>query len=63
LDGALLECNGEGRPAASGRTREWSRYTCTQTLFQGGADRDVTFAVAIQDASDLRIISPHYGSQ
>jgi hypothetical protein len=62
LDGTLLECNGEGTPLLSGQARRWSRYTCTQTLFQAGADQDVTFDVAIWNASALRIISPRYGS-
>jgi hypothetical protein len=63
LDASLLECNGEGSPVKDGRSREWSRYICTQTLFRGGVDRDVTFAVAIRNGSEVRIISPHYGSE
>jgi hypothetical protein len=61
LDGALIECNGEGAPLTTGTTRRWSRYTCTQTLFQNGVDNDVTFDVTIQSATQLRITSPRYG--
>ncbi len=63
LDPGLLECNGDGAPRQTGPTRRWSRYTCTQTLFRGGVDQDVTFDVAIQNEKDLRIISPHYGAE
>ena len=61
LDGALLECNGEGAPVMTGTTRGWSRYTCTQTLFRNGMDRDVTFDVTILSATRLSITSPRYG--
>jgi hypothetical protein len=63
LDAALLECNGEGNPMQTGGTRGWARYTCTQTMFAGGVDQDVTFDVAIQSGTDLRITSPRYGSE
>ena len=63
LDGDLLECNGKGMPLETGRTRRWRRYTCTQTLFEGGVDQDVTFDVVIETTADLRVISPRYGSE
>jgi hypothetical protein len=63
LDSALLECNGEGAPVKTGTTRRWSRYTCTQTMFQNGADRDVTFEVTILSPTRLSITSPRYGSE
>jgi hypothetical protein len=58
-----VECNGDGAPLKTGATRRWSRYTCTQTLFQGGADRDVTFDVVISNATQMSITSPRYGPQ
>jgi hypothetical protein len=61
LDPALVTCNGQGASAQIGPTRGWSRYTCTQTLFQGGLDRDVTFDVVILSATQLKITSAHYG--
>jgi hypothetical protein len=63
LDSALVECNGDGTPLRTGATRRWSRYTCTQTVFQGGADHDVTFDVVISSPTHLHIASPRYGSQ
>jgi hypothetical protein len=61
LDPALVECNGEGAARQSGSTRDWNRYTCTQTTFQGGVDHDVTFDVVILSATQLRINSPRTG--
>lgn len=63
LQSALLECNGDGTPVTTGTTRRWSRYTCTQTLFQNGADRDVTFDVTILSATQVSISSPRYGPE
>jgi hypothetical protein len=63
LDPALVECNGDGANRHSGATREWARYVCTQTVFQGGADRDVTFDVVISSATQLRITSPRTGPE
>jgi len=63
LDVALLECNGEGTRVRSRRTAGWSRYTCTQTLLGRGGDEDVTFDVVIENATQLRIVSPRYGAQ
>ena len=63
LDGALLECNGEGTTVRSRRSAGWSRYTCTQTMFGRGGDQDVTFEVVIENATQLRIVSPRYGAQ
>jgi hypothetical protein len=61
LDSALLACNGGGTPIATGRVRRWSSYTCTQTLFHGGVDRDVTFDVEILSKTRLKISSPRPG--
>lgn len=63
LDRTLLECAGDGAPQKIGPTRRWSHYTCTQTLFRGGVDRDVTFDVAILNATQLRISSQRYGAE
>lgn len=63
LDGSLLVCNGRGPSVGRGSARRWSRYTCTQTLFQGGVDRDVTFDVTILSAAQLKITAPRYGPQ
>jgi hypothetical protein len=63
LDPALVECNGEGAARQTGATRSWSRYTCTQTVFQGGVDHDVTFDVVISSATQLSIKSPRTGPE
>ena len=63
LDGSLLVCNGRGASVGGGSARRWGRYTCTQTLFQGDVDRDVTFDVTILSATQLKITAPRYGSQ
>jgi hypothetical protein len=63
LDPALIECNGDGAARQAGSTREWSRYTCTQTIFQGGADHDITFDVAILSATELRLTSARDGPE
>jgi hypothetical protein len=44
-----------------GATRRWSRYTCTQTMFRGGVDRDLTFDVQILSPGQLKITSRRYG--
>jgi hypothetical protein len=62
LDDTLLECAGHGPSRRIGVMRRWSRYTCTQTLFRGGVDRDVTFDVTILNATQLRISSERYGA-
>lgn len=61
VDPALVTCNGQGATVQVGPTRGWSRYTCTQTLFKGGVDRDVTFDVVILGATQLKIASARYG--
>jgi hypothetical protein len=61
LDPTLVECNGDGAARQTGSTRDWSRYTCTQTIFESGADHDVTFDVVILNATQLTISSPRNG--
>jgi hypothetical protein len=63
LDSALLECNGEGPARQQGPTRAWSRYTCTQTVFQTGIDHDITFDVVISSATQLTIESARTGPE
>jgi hypothetical protein len=64
LDSALLECNGVGTPAVrAGSTPRWDHFICTQTLFQGGVDRDVTFDVVPVGSTRLQIVDPRYGPQ
>jgi hypothetical protein len=63
LNPALLECNGNGAALKTGTTPRWSRYTCTQTIFQGGADHDVTFDVVISGPTQLTISSPRTGPE
>jgi hypothetical protein len=63
LQSALLECNGNGAALKTGTTPRWSRYTCTQTIFQGGADHDVTFDVVISGPTQLTISSPRTGPE
>jgi hypothetical protein len=61
LDPALLECSGDGAARRIGSTRGWSRYICTQTIFQGGGDHDVTFDVLIASSTQLRLTSARNG--
>jgi hypothetical protein len=63
LDPALLECNGQGSPLPGALRRSWARYTCTQTTFRGGVDRDVTFDVLILTGTQLKITAPRYGPE
>jgi hypothetical protein len=63
LDPALVECNGEGAVRRTGSTRDWSRYTCTQTIFEGGSDHDVTFEVVILGPTQLRISMARNGPE
>jgi hypothetical protein len=63
LDSALIECNGRGTPLYGGRRPRWARYTCTQTTFRGGVDRDVTFDVMILTPTQLKIMAPRYGPE
>ncbi|HJS93583.1 MAG TPA: hypothetical protein VJ741_04920 [Solirubrobacteraceae bacterium] len=63
LDASLVECNGDGAPRRTGSTPEWSRYTCTQTIFQDGGDHDVTFDVVISSPTQLRISSARTGPE
>ena len=63
LQSTLLECSGDGAPMKAGTTRRWSRYTCTQTLFQNGADRDVTFDVTILSSTQVSIGAARYGPE
>jgi hypothetical protein len=61
VDPALLICSGRGRPVSRGGARRWSRYTCTQTTFRHGVDRDVTFDIRILGPRRLKITSRRYG--
>ena len=63
LDGALLECSGDGARLRNGGMTGWQRYTCTQTLFQGGVDHDITFDVGILNAQQMRIVSVRSGAE
>jgi hypothetical protein len=63
LDPGLLECNGEGRVMRRGGTRSWRRYTCTQTLFRGGVDRDITFEVVSVGPRRVAIAGVRYGPE
>lgn len=63
LNPALVECNGEGAARRAASEREWSRYTCTQTVFQDGTDHDVTFEVLISSATQLMISSARTGPE
>jgi hypothetical protein len=61
VDPSLLVCSGRGPARRRGGTRRWSRYTCTQTGFRGGVDRDITFDVVIVGPSRLAIGDKRYG--
>jgi hypothetical protein len=43
----LVICSGEGVGVRRGSVRRWRHFTCTQTLFRGGVDHDVTFRVHV----------------
>jgi hypothetical protein len=61
LDPGLITCNGEGPGAPAGGGRRWSRFTCTQTTFRGGVDRDVTFEVVVLGERKFRVRNARYG--
>jgi hypothetical protein len=57
----LVICSGEGRPIRRGDIRRWKHFTCTQTLFRKGVDRDITFRVHVLDRIHCVITNAHYG--
>lgn len=57
----LVICNGEGRTRRFRGARGWSHFTCTQTLFRNGLDRDVTFRVHVRGRSLFAITNARYG--
>jgi hypothetical protein len=61
LDPGLITCNGEGPGTPAGGGRRWSRFTCTQTTFRGGVDRDVTFEVVVLGDRKFRVRNARYG--
>jgi hypothetical protein len=61
LDPGLITCNGEGRGTPAGGGRRWSRFTCTQTTFRGGVDRDITFEVVVLGDRNFRFANARYG--
>jgi hypothetical protein len=61
LDPGLITCNGEGPGTPAGGGRRWSRFTCTQTTFRGGVDRDITFEVVVVGDRKFRVANARYG--
>jgi hypothetical protein len=57
----LVICSGEGRPIRRGGIRRWKHFTCTQTLFRNGVDRDITFRVHVLNRIHCLITNAHYG--
>jgi hypothetical protein len=57
----LVICTGEGTPIRRGGVRRWKHFTCTQTLFQNGVDRDVTFRVHVLGRLRCLITNARYG--
>ena len=57
----LVICNGEGRGVVRRGVRRWRHFTCTQTLFRGGVDRDVTFRVHVRGETRFTITHGRYG--
>ena len=57
----LVICSGEGTPIRRGGVRRWKHFTCTQTLFRGGVDRDITFRVHVLDRTHCLITNARYG--
>jgi hypothetical protein len=49
VDPSLVVCNGVGRPVVTRGVRRWHQFTCTQTVFKGGAIHDITFGVRTLD--------------
>jgi hypothetical protein len=61
LDVGLITCNGEGPGIPASGGRRWSRFTCTQTTFRGGVDRDITFEVVVLGDRKFRVTHARYG--
>ena len=61
IDRDLVICNGEGRRIRVRGTRGWKHFTCTQTLFQRGVDRDLTFRVHVRGKNRFHITNARYG--
>jgi hypothetical protein len=61
LDPGLLTCSGEGRGTPADGGRRWGRFTCTQTTFRGGVDRDITFEVVVLGDRKFRVANARYG--
>lgn len=61
VDPDLVICSGEGKSIRRGGVRRWKHFTCTQTLFRNGVDRDVTFRVHILNRVRFVITNVRYG--
>ena len=61
IDPGLITCNGEGPGTPARGGRRWSRFTCTQTTFRGGVDRDITFEVVVLGDRKFRVADARYG--
>jgi hypothetical protein len=61
IDPSLITCNGEGPGTPANGGRRWNRFTCTQTTFRGGVDRDITFEVVVLGDRKFRIRNARYG--
>ena len=57
----LVICNGEGTVFRRRGVRRWKHFTCTQTLFRRGLDRDVTFRVHVLGPKRFRLSNARYG--
>jgi hypothetical protein len=57
----LVICSGEGTSIRRGGVRRWKHFTCTQTLFRRGVDRDITFRVHVLDRTHCLITNARYG--
>jgi hypothetical protein len=57
----LVICSGEGAGIRRRGVRRWRHFTCTQTLFRGGIDRDLTFRVHVLGRTRFTITGVRYG--
>jgi len=59
----LVICNGEGRAVRRAGVRRWKHFTCTQTLFLGRLDRDITWRVHVLGKTRFRISDARWGQR
>jgi len=61
VDRDLVICSGQGKPLRLRTGPRWKHFTCTQTLFRNGIDKDVTFRVHVRGQRRFAITDVRYG--